>query len=88
MNAGRANPPEPTGFDSAARLFRASRRARRAWAVRYVDRTGKKAVHHSVYLGDDERLVELVRLQLDHYRVLGRLPDEMAVYSRIGGGPG
>src|SRR4051794_25629624 len=64
-------------------VSKATSSGRPAWAVRFVDRSGDKPVHHSVFVGDDERLVDLVRRQLDHYRVLGRLPDEVAGYARL-----
>jgi len=56
---------------------------RRAWAVRWVDRSGDRPVHRSVFVGDDGRLVDLVRRQLAEYRALGGLPGEVAGYARF-----
>jgi hypothetical protein len=56
---------------------------RRVWAVRFVDRSGNRPVHHTIDLGFDERLIDLVRRQLDHYRRLGGFPEEVAGYARF-----
>jgi len=57
---------------------------RRAWTVRWVERSGVGTVHRTIYIGDDERLIGLVRRQLEHYRMVGDMPGEIAAFARIG----
>src|SRR3954466_7500354 len=64
-------------------VSKATASGRRAWAVRWVDRSGDGPVHRSVFVGDDARLVDLVRRQLEHYRALGALPEDVAGYARF-----
>ncbi|MCA1684975.1 MAG: hypothetical protein LC745_03120 [Planctomycetia bacterium] len=56
---------------------------RREWAVRFVDRSGGKAVHRKVFLGDDPRLTDLARGQLAYYRTLGGMEGEVAGHARL-----
>lgn len=56
---------------------------RRAWAVRWVERSGGKPVHHSLYLGDDERLVALARRHLGYFRLLGGMEEEINGHARF-----
>src|SRR4051794_38618308 len=53
------------------------------WTVRYVDRMGERPLHRVIYIGDDDRLVYLLRRQLAAYRMLGGLTEEVARHARL-----
>jgi len=61
---------------------------RRAWAVRYIDRSGLKPVHRSLFIGDDPRLIDLVRRQLEAYRMIGGMEAEIAGHARFAASAG
>ncbi len=64
-------------------IYKTTSSGRRAWAVRWVERSGDRPVHHALYLGDDERLVALARRHLGYFRMLGDLPEEVAGHARF-----
>jgi hypothetical protein len=56
---------------------------RKTWAIRFVDTSGGKPVHRSVYVGVDPRLVRRARHLLGRYRQRQRWPEEIATYVRL-----
>lgn len=64
-------------------VMKSTSSGRLAWAVRYVDRSGTKPVHRTIFLGDDPRLIALVRQQLKAYRMLGAMTEAIAGHARL-----
>ena len=58
---------------------------RTTWVIRYVETSGGKRVHRSVYVGADPGLVRRVRQLLGRYRERQRWPEEIATYVRLAG---
>ncbi len=56
---------------------------RTTWVIRYVDTSGGKRVHRSVYVGADSRLLRRARHLLGRYRERQRWPEEIATYVRL-----
>jgi hypothetical protein len=56
---------------------------RQTWVIRFVDTSGGKRVHRSVYVGADPRLVRRARHLLGRYRQRRRWPEEVATFVRL-----
>jgi hypothetical protein len=56
---------------------------RETWAIRYVDASGGKPIHRSIYIGAHPRLVRRARRLLGRYRRRRRWPEEIATYVRL-----
>ena len=56
---------------------------RTTWVIRYVDTSGGKRVHRSIYVGADPQLLRRARHLLGRYRERQRWPEEIATYVRL-----
>jgi hypothetical protein len=61
---------------------------RQTWVIRFVDTSGGKRIHRSVYVGTDLQLVGRARRLLGRYRARQRWPEEVATYIRLAGSVG
>ncbi len=64
-------------------VMKSTSSGRRAWSVRYVDRSGARPVHRTIFIGNDVQLNALVRQQLKAYRMLGAMMEEIAGHARF-----